>query len=91
MKSAFEYASVFDGDIANWGTSNVLNMYMIFHGADALKDKETTIFNTWNIENAKKSQKTILNNSLIIKISSFKLFDQNQRNFPILNSQQMVY
>ena len=63
MKSTFEYASVFDGDIANWNTSNALNMYTIFNGADALKNKVTTIFNTWEKENAKKSQETALNNS----------------------------
>ena len=63
MKAAFEYASAFDGDIANWDTSNVINMYLIFKGADALKNKEATIFNTWKIENAKKSQETALNNT----------------------------
>ena len=63
MKAAFEYASAFDGDIATWDTSNVINMYLIFKGADALKNKEATIFNTWKTENAKKSQETALNNS----------------------------
>ena len=63
MKAAFEYASTFDGDIATWDTSNVINMYLIFKGADALKNKEATIFNTWKTENAKKSQETALNNS----------------------------
>jgi surface protein len=85
MKAAFEYASAFDGDIANWDTSNVINMYLIFKGADALKNKTTTIFNTWKTENAKKSQKTILNNSFIIKISSFKPFIIKYLNYIILS------
>ena len=83
MKAAFEYASAFDGDIATWDTSNVINTYLIFKDADALKDKEATIFNTWITENAKKNQKTILNNSFIIKISSFKFFITKYLNYII--------
>ena len=71
MKGTFEYASVFDADIATWNTSNVTNTYLIFRGADALKDKKTAIFNTWKIENTKKSQETALNNSSFVKKDLF--------------------